>query len=167
MKVTDQPRSSVSSGSVAHGMAGKLFIGRTVMGLVLCLVLSRALVMAQTQAVPAVTEAAQTPREWITPKAGDALRGANLYQAQCAQCHAVDSNKTGPAHRGVMGRRVGSLPGYKYSDELARSRLRWTPQTLNAWLEDPEGLVAGQRMGVEVANAGERADLIAFLATLR
>jgi len=90
-----------------------------------------------------------------------------LYQARCTACHNIDSNKIGPAHRGVMGRRVGSLPGYKYSDELAASRLRWTPQTLNVWLTDPEDLVPGQRMGFQVDDAQERADLIAFLATLR
>ena len=67
----------------------------------------------------------------------------------------------------MVGRRVGSLPGYKYSDELARSRLRWTPQTLNAWLEDPEELIAGQRMGFQVENPQERADLIAYLLTLK
>ena len=116
------------------------------------------------------TAFAQTPatsREWTTPAAGDVVRGAALYQAQCTACHAVDSNKIGPAHRGVMGRRIGSLPGYKYSDELARSRLRWTPQTLNAWLQDPEELVAGQRMGFQVDDAQQRADLIAYLATLK
>jgi cytochrome c len=107
------------------------------------------------------------PREWTSPPPGDIARGMVLYQARCTACHAVDSNKIGPAHRGVVGRRVGSLPGYKYSDELARSRLRWTPQTLNAWLEDPEQLVAGQRMGFQVESAAERADLIAYLATLK
>ena len=95
------------------------------------------------------------------------MRGAALYQTQCTACHAVDSNKTGPAHRGVMGRRLGSLPDYKYSDELARSRLRWTPQTLNVWLEDPEALVAGQRMGFQVDSVQQRADLSAYLASLR
>lgn len=114
---------------------------------------------AQAQAAPA--------REWTSPPPGDAARGAALYQARCTACHAVDSNKTGPAHRGVMGRRVGSLPGYQYSDELARSRLRWTPQTLNVWLRDPEELVAGQRMGFQVDDTQERADLIAYLGTLK
>ena len=107
------------------------------------------------------------PREWLTPPAGDVARGSALYQERCTACHAIDSNKIGPAHRGVMGRRVGGLPGYKYSDELARSRLRWTPQTLNAWLEDPEQLVEGQRMGFQVDSTQERADLIAYLATLK
>jgi cytochrome c len=107
------------------------------------------------------------PREWRTPPPGSVERGLAIYTAQCTACHAVDSNKIGPAHRGVMGRRVGSLAGYKYSGELASSRLRWTPQTLNAWLEDPEGLVAGQRMGFELPDAQERADVIAYLATLK
>jgi len=106
-------------------------------------------------------------REWIAPPPGDAQRGAALYQARCTACHAVDRNSIGPAHRGVMGRRVGGLPGYQYSDELARSRLRWTPQTLNKWLEDPEELVPGQRMGFQVEDSQERADLIAYLATLK
>lgn len=123
--------------------------------------------------VGAQPSTAQTPAEgaaarvWTSPAAGDVLRGAALYQTSCTACHAIDSNQVGPAHRGVWGRRVGSLPGYRYSDELARSRLRWTPQTLNLWLEDPEELVAGQRMGFQVDSPQERADLIAYLATLK
>ncbi|MDW5443608.1 c-type cytochrome [Polaromonas sp. SM01] len=115
----------------------------------------------------ALAQSGAAPREWRTPPAGDVSRGQALYTARCTACHAVDSNKIGPAHRGVMGRRVGSLQGYTYSAELAQSRLRWTPQTLNAWLEGPEELVAGQRMGFQVDDAQERADLIAWLATLK
>ncbi|MES2283824.1 MAG: c-type cytochrome [Pseudomonadota bacterium] len=127
------------------------------------LLLSSAIGFAQAQAA----EKSAPAREWVTPAAGDVQRGAALYQARCTACHATDSNRIGPAHRGVMGRRIGSLPGYKYSDELAASRLRWTPQTLNVWLEDPEELVRGQRMGFQVDSAQERADLIAYLATLK
>ncbi len=134
---------------------------RAIAGLLLSVT---AIGIAQAQSVP--TPAAPA-REWVTPATGDVQRGAALYQAKCTACHAVDSNKIGPAHRGVMGRRIGSLPGYKYSDELAQSRLRWTPQTLNAWLEDPEELIRGQRMGFQVDSAQERADLIAYLATLK
>jgi cytochrome c len=106
-------------------------------------------------------------REWVSPPPGNAQTGAALYQQHCTACHAIDSNKIGPAHRGVVGRRVGSLPGYKYSAELAASRLRWTPQTLNKWLGDPEDLVNGQRMGFLIESEQERADLIAYLATLK
>lgn len=106
-------------------------------------------------------------RDWQNPLPGNAERGAALYQSHCTDCHSIDSNKTGPAHRGVVGRRIGSLPDYKYSVEMAASRLRWTPQTLNKWLADPEDLVAGQRMGVSIEDAQERGDLIAYLATLK
>lgn len=123
---------------------------------------------ASVQAADLARTKSEAPgRAWTTPPPGDAPRGAALYQDKCTACHAVDSNQTGPAHRGVLGRRVGSLPGYKYSEELMRSRLRWTPQTLNLWLEDPEELVAGQRMGFQVDSAQERADLITYLATLK
>ena len=123
--------------------------------------------LASAFACQGQTVAAAPAREWRTPAPGDAARGLALYQAHCTACHAVDANRTGPAHRGVMGRRLGSVAGYAYSAELARSRLRWTPQTLNAWLEDPEELVAGQRMGFQIESAADRADLIAYLATLR
>jgi cytochrome c len=127
----------------------------------------RLLMLAGMLAGGSVLAQGSGAREWRTPPPGDVQRGAALYLARCSACHAVDSNKIGPAHRGVMGRRVGSLKGYGYSAELAQSRLRWTPQTLNAWLEDPEELVPGQRMGFQVDDLQERADLIAYLATLR
>jgi cytochrome c len=125
------------------------------------------LLLCASAAVTSANAQQAPPRGWLTPPPGDVTLGMALYHQRCTACHAIDSNKIGPAHRGVMGRRVGSLPGYKYSDELARSRLRWTPQTLNAWLEDPEQLVAGQRMGFQVDSPQERADLIAYLATLK
>ena len=146
----------------------KLKPTRLVIAALLAVACGLAAVSVRAQPAAAPTPAAgAAPRVWASPAAGDALRGAALYQASCTACHAIDSNKVGPAHRGVMGRRVGSLPGYRYSDELTRSRLRWTPQTLNRWLEDPEELVAGQRMGFQVDSAQERADLIAYLATLK
>jgi cytochrome c len=117
--------------------------------------------------VAALPAAGAAARVWVSPAAGDVASGSALYRTRCADCYAVDSNQTSPAHRGVMGRRVGSLVCYRYSEEMARSRLRWTPQALNAWLEDPEELVAGQRMGCQVESAQERADLIACLATLK
>lgn len=125
------------------------------------------LVMASSTSAIQVLAQPAPGREWVNPPPGEAAKGAALYQQHCTACHAIDSNKIGPAHRGVMGRRVGSLAGYKYSAELAASRLRWTPQTLNKWLADPEDLVSGQRMGFLIESEQERADLIAYLATLK
>src|SRR5580700_9823273 len=51
---------------------------------------------------------------------GDPLRGKGLYQA-CAGCHSLDENDLGPRHRGVVGRRAGSLEDYSYSAALKAS----------------------------------------------
>ena len=98
---------------------------------------------------------------------GSALRGQASYQERCAGCHAVDANDAGPLHRGVLGRRAGTVPGFDYSPALRASRLVWTRQTLDAWLRNPEALIPGQAMDEQVADPQARQDLIAYLATLR
>jgi cytochrome c len=95
--------------------------------------------------------------------AGDAEHGRALYQTRCTACHSLDYNGVGPAHRGVFGRAAGTAPGYSYSDAVKSLRLTWNEETLNRWLADPEKVAPGQRMGVNVPDAQERADLIAYL----
>ena len=98
--------------------------------------------------------------------ADDAVRGAALYQAQCAACHAPDFNGVGPRHRGVVGRKAGAVPGFAYSPALKNFGALWSDALLDRWLADPETLVPGQRMGVNVPEGRDRADLIAFLKKL-
>ena len=93
-------------------------------------------------------------------------RGQQLWQQRCAECHAVDSNETGPMHRGVIGRRVGSVAGYDYSPALRQAKLRWDAAALDRWLTDPEQFIPGQNMDFKVADLEERAALIAYLKTL-
>jgi cytochrome c len=95
--------------------------------------------------------------------ASDAKRGEALYQAKCSACHSIDYNGVGPAHKGLMGRKFGAQSDYNYSSALKASRLIWTEKTLDQWLANPEKLVAGQKMGMSVPSAKDRADLIAYL----
>ena len=101
----------------------------------------------------------------VTPAttAGDAEAGRALYQARCAACHSLDYNGVGPAHRGVYGRAAAQAKGFAYSEALKTSHLVWTDEALDRWLADPEKTAPGQRMGVNVPDAKERADLIAYL----
>lgn len=96
---------------------------------------------------------------------GNAVRGAALYRNLCAACHAIDYNGVGPAHRGVLGRKAGSRPGYAYSDAVRSSGVLWTEKTLARWLTNPEKLIPGQKMGFMVPSPADRADLIAYLKT--
>lgn len=98
---------------------------------------------------------------------GDAVVGQLLYEQKCMGCHAVDASRVGPAHRGVFGRRVGSVPGFAYSSALGSSSLVWNAQTLDAWLSEPEKLMPGQAMYFKVSDAKSREDIIAYLATLK
>jgi cytochrome c len=98
--------------------------------------------------------------------AADAVHGQALYQARCAACHSPDFNGAGPAHRGVFGRAAAQAPGYAYSPALKNARIVWHEAELDRWLADPEKLVPGQRMGISVPDAHERADLIAYLKLL-
>jgi cytochrome c len=94
---------------------------------------------------------------------GDPQHGAQLYQ-QCMACHALGYNRTGPRHCGVLGRRAGSVPGYRYSDAMRRSGIVWTRATLDAFLAAPTRFVEGTTMTYAgIPGAQDRRDLIAFL----
>lgn len=95
--------------------------------------------------------------------AADAERGRALYESRCVACHSLDANRVGPMHRGVFGRKAGAVKDYDYSAALKTATTVWTEQTLDRWLADPEKLIPGQRMGYQVPDASDRADLIAYL----
>jgi len=95
--------------------------------------------------------------------AGDADVGLALYKARCSACHSLDYNGVGPAHRGVFERGAALAPGFAYSDALKSSHLIWDEASLERWLADPEKVAPGQRMGINVPDAKDRADLIAYL----
>lgn len=95
--------------------------------------------------------------------AGDPGRGAELYEARCTGCHSLDANRIGPLHRGVVGRKAGSVKDFAYSAALSRSKLTWSEANLDRWLANPEAVVPGQKMGYSVAEAADRADIIAYL----
>ena len=97
---------------------------------------------------------------------GDAAHGQALYESRCVACHSVDQSRVGPAHQGVFGRRAGRVAGYDYSAALKASKVVWAEKTLDAWLANPERSIPGQKMGYSVPDAGDRADLIAYLKVI-
>lgn len=95
--------------------------------------------------------------------AGDATRGEQLYEARCTGCHSLDANRIGPMHRGVFGRKAGTVGDFDYSAAVKRATIVWNDKTLDQWLTNPEKLIPGQKMGYRVAEAIDRNDLIAYL----
>jgi cytochrome c len=103
------------------------------------------------------------------PGQGDAEAGRQAF-AVCGACHTVTSGGPaliGPNLWGVVGRNVGSKPGFDYSVELKAVGGTWTPEQLDRFLASPAAFAPGTRMGyVGVADPVERAALIAYLGTL-
>lgn len=95
--------------------------------------------------------------------AGDAVHGQELYQKMCIACHSIEYNGIGPAHKGVFNQKAGSRADYAYSPAVKVSKVIWNEKNLDKWLSNPEKFIPGQKMGFLVANAKDRADLIAYL----
>jgi cytochrome c len=97
---------------------------------------------------------------------GDPQRGEAIY-GRCLACHAIERNRTGPRHEGLLGRRVGSVPGFDYSPAMRKAGaggMVWDEAKLDRFLENPLRFLPGTRMGYAgIKNPQERADLIAFL----
>ena len=98
--------------------------------------------------------------------ASSAARGLAIYTAKCSACHSVDENRVGPSHAGVLGRRAGKVKDYDYSEALTKSKVVWSRANLERWLTDPEKVIPGQRMGYRLSLPQERADVVAYLASL-
>lgn len=97
--------------------------------------------------------------------AGDPVRGKTVY-ARCAACHDLNTGATrlGPSLKGVVGRTSGTMPNFNYSQAMKDKAVTWNAASLDAYLAGPARYIPGNRMAFPpLANAQDRADLIAFL----
>jgi len=100
-----------------------------------------------------------------------ALSADNLervYQQRCQGCHTVTEDggaRQGPNLWGILGREVGSVHGYEYSDDLADSKLIWTEDLLDQWLENPKAVFPHTYMMSALKNPKKRSEIIEFLST--
>jgi cytochrome c len=117
---------------------------------------------------------------------GDAAKGEKVFK-KCKACHTVDKGgkkKVGPNLYGIVGKKAGQFPGFKYGKLLkaaAEAGLVWdevmldryldkkgmTP-TLKAFIESRGGKAKGRS---KMTFAGlkkkqQREDVIAYLKTL-
>lgn len=101
--------------------------------------------------------------------AADAAAGEKLFR-KCAACHKTDQgeNGTGPYLYGVVGRDVGTAAGFgAYSGALTEVADIWTPENLNAFLENPKKYATGTTMNFAgFPKIEDRADIIAWLDAL-
>jgi cytochrome c len=102
----------------------------------------------------------------------DPVQGADQAK-KCAACHDLseaNANKTGPGLYDIVERLIGGHAGFAYSpvlQEHAAAGDLWTYENLDAFLLSPKGFAPGTKMTFAgVKNDAERANIIAYLATL-
>ncbi|MEO7775713.1 MAG: c-type cytochrome [Steroidobacteraceae bacterium] len=107
----------------------------------------------------------------FTLASGRIDKGQAIFQQRCGICHSVvvaGGPVLGPTLRGILGRKAGAVPEFKmYSTALAGSNLTWDVKTLDAFLAAPMSKVPGTTMPMPLPDVAERADVIAYLATLK
>ena len=95
--------------------------------------------------------------------AADADKGKKVFEV-CTGCHTGGPHAVGPDLRDVFGRQAGTLPDYKYSGAMKRSKITWDEKNLTDFITNPQTKVKANNMsfrGVRDPNA--IADLVEFL----
>jgi len=95
--------------------------------------------------------------------------GEQMFQRRCGVCHSAKQGeiKTGPSLWGVVGRKAGTDPAFRYSSGLKESGLVWDEATLNAYVESPRRLIPKTNMSfMGERNAENRSSIVAYLAGL-
>jgi cytochrome c len=103
----------------------------------------------------------------------DPVRGERAFQ-RCYACHSADPEEKaklqGPSLFGIVGRAAGAIPGFEYSNALRRKATEgwvWDTRTIDRFIADPKAVIPGTSMSAPpVRDAQERADIVAYLATL-
>ena len=95
-----------------------------------------------------------------------AADGAKVFK-KCAACHSIaqgGANKIGPALWGVLGRKSGSVSGYKYSKAMAAHGKNWSFEEMNGFLIKPKEWIKGTKMSFAgLKNAKDRAAVILYM----
>ena len=107
-----------------------------------------------------------TPHDPLAAYTGD--HGAEVFRA-CVACHTLseqDAQRAGPTLAGLYGRRIASLPGYRFSDALKAMDIVWTPETVSKLFElGPNAYTPGTKMPEQrIGSAKDRKALTDFLA---
>jgi cytochrome c len=97
------------------------------------------------------------------------LDGATLFKQQCGTCHATSASepdRQGPQLSKIVGRRAGSVEGFRYSAGFLKADFVWDEARLDAWITDPQALIPGAVMAYRQSKPEVRTAIVAYLKEL-
>jgi len=95
--------------------------------------------------------------------AADADKGKKTFEV-CTGCHSGGPHAVGPDLHGVYGRQAGTLPDYKYSPAMKRSKIVWDDTNLTAYIANPQAKVKANNMSFRgIRDPKDIDDLVEFL----
>jgi cytochrome c2 len=117
----------------------------------------------------AVAVAASLPATPSLAAAGNPEAGQKAFATRCAACHSAQAgqNKVGPSLAGIVGSKAGTVPDYSFSPAMKSANITWDDASLDKFLANPSGVVHGTKMFVSLPNGSDRANVIAYLNTLK
>ena len=119
---------------------------------------------SETDAKPAPVE----PLPVLLAKAS--VEKGESFAKACGACHNFEKGagpKVGPPLYGVVGRPVGSIAGFSYSDAIKGKGGDWTLDKINAFITSPKTYAPGTKMTFAgESDPQKRADIVDYLHTL-
>ena len=108
--------------------------------------------------------------------AGDAAHGAQIFKGTCGVCHLAQPHpavsdlamRIGPNLWGVVGRKAGTTPHFRYSAAMMQSGIVWTPDKLRPYIHSPQTTIPNIRMSfMGLKNLKDVDDVVAYLQTFK
>lgn len=107
--------------------------------------------------------------------AGDPAKGFQIFKGTCGVCHLARNDvsrndaatKIGPNLYGVVGRKSGTLKGFRYSAAMHDAGVTWTTDMLRRYAHEPQKTIPNVRMSFPgLPSQKDADDVVAYLGTL-
>jgi cytochrome c len=103
----------------------------------------------------------------IQAGASTAADGQQAFNNSCRTCHTIKQgdNRLGPSLSGVVGRKAGTVSGYRFSAAMENSGVIWDETSLDKFIAEPEAVINGNAMKPYggLSDAAQRKAIIDYL----
>ena len=113
--------------------------------------------------------AAAVSGAFLSPVGSFAQSAEDLFK-ECVTCHSVEPGKNGvgPSLHGVLGRRIATAEGFRYSNILKAQTVVWNESLLDRFIADPQAMFRGNKMPYSgMSDAAARKVLVDWLVGQR